>query len=150
MALVERRQDARHPNVRYGREQTAVAYREALAECPVPQRSRDNRELVRSIVEEHFNSLPMGIKFYFYQRGETGEADIRIKFSNKSRCYAGTAAKSVRRSSKPTMKLGLETPKRFNGQDRRLCFKTSSCTSSDMPLAFSTSISIRIAGRSGT
>ncbi|KAJ4229083.1 hypothetical protein NW759_003807 [Fusarium solani] len=65
----------------------------------------------------------MGIKFYFYQRGETGEADIRIKFSNKSRCYAGTAAKSVRRSSKPTMKLGLETPKRFNGQGRRLCFQ---------------------------
>ncbi|KAJ4156436.1 hypothetical protein NW754_008067 [Fusarium falciforme] len=85
--------------------------------------SRDNRELVRSIVEEHFDSLPIGIKFYFYQRGETGEADIRIKFSNKSRCYAGTAAKSVRRSSKPTMKLDLETPRRFNGQDRRLCFQ---------------------------
>ena len=62
----------------------------------------------------------MSIKFNFYQGDKSGEADIRIKFSNKSLCYSGTAAKSVRWSSKPTMKLDLETPKRFNDQDGRL------------------------------
>ncbi|UPL02248.1 hypothetical protein LCI18_013182 [Fusarium solani-melongenae] len=87
--------------------------------------SRSSRELVRSIVEEHFDFLPIGIKFYFYQRGKTGEVDIRIKFSNTSRCYVGTAAKSVRRGSKPTMRLDLETPKCFSGQDRRLCLHKS-------------------------
>ncbi|KAL2671360.1 hypothetical protein Neosp_013943 [[Neocosmospora] mangrovei] len=82
--------------------------------------SRQTRDLVQSIVEEHINSLPMGIKFYFYQRHDTGEADIRIKFTDMSDSYVGTSAKLVDQSSEPTMRLDFETPTRLNGEDRRL------------------------------
>lgn len=87
--------------------------------------SHDIKELVQSIVEEHFNSLPLGIKFYFYQRGESGIADIRIKFSNKSRSYVGTSSKSVHRSSKPTMRLDIETSRHSNRRERLLWFQGS-------------------------
>ncbi|RSL54270.1 hypothetical protein CEP54_009969 [Fusarium duplospermum] len=76
--------------------------------------SWSNREFVRTTVEAHFNSLPMGIKFYFYKEGETGKADIRIKFSNMSYSYAGTNAKLVRWSRKPTMLLDCEPPFRLS------------------------------------
>jgi len=87
--------------------------------------SRYTKDFVRSIVEEHINSLPMGIKFYFCQKYEAGKADIRVKFTNNSCSYVGTAAKSARRSSKQTMKLDIESLRRLNGQDRRLCFQSS-------------------------
>ncbi|KAJ4309541.1 hypothetical protein N0V84_011443 [Fusarium piperis] len=77
------------------------------------------RRLVRSTVEENFHSLPMGIKFYFYRRGQRGKADIRIKFSNISHSRIGTDAKSVLRGQ-PTMKLNFTDMGRSNDKDQRL------------------------------
>ncbi|RSM08780.1 hypothetical protein CEP52_004452 [Fusarium oligoseptatum] len=68
-------------------------------------------EFVRATVEAHFNSLLMGIRFYFNEAGEIGKADIRIKFSNTfSYSHAGTNAKLVRWSRRPTMVLDCEAP----------------------------------------
>ncbi|RSL90161.1 hypothetical protein CDV31_015743 [Fusarium ambrosium] len=62
-----------------------------------------SREFVRATVEAHFNSLLMGIRFYFNEAGEIGKADIRIKFSNTlSYSHAGINAKLVRWSRRPT------------------------------------------------
>ncbi|RTE79745.1 hypothetical protein BHE90_005779 [Fusarium euwallaceae] len=65
-----------------------------------------SREFVRATVEARFNSLLMGIRFYFNEAGEIGKADIRIKFSNTlSYSHAGTNAKLVRWSRRPTTVL---------------------------------------------
>lgn len=81
--------------------------------------SWSKRQLVRSTVEEHFHSLPMGIKFYFYRRGESGKADIRIKFSSVSQSRVGTSAKSVLWSRKSTMKLYLGNAGRLTSPDEQ-------------------------------
>ncbi|KAM0438648.1 hypothetical protein ACHAPT_001403 [Fusarium lateritium] len=78
-----------------------------------------DREFVRLAVGRHFNTLPMGIRFYFYQEDEPGEADIRIKFSDVIKSRIGMDAKSVGQSSKSTMKFDFSAAEHMSQEDRR-------------------------------
>ncbi|KAF2798695.1 zincin [Melanomma pulvis-pyrius CBS 109.77] len=63
------------------------------------------QDTVKKIVKEHYNSIPMRIRFKFLDDGATDSSDIRITFVTESKAYIGRHAKGYR--GKPTMWLNM-------------------------------------------
>ncbi|KAI0967911.1 hypothetical protein F4678DRAFT_475036 [Xylaria arbuscula] len=56
--------------------------------------STEQQNLVKNVVQKHYNSLFIGIHFAFLSMSEKNRSDIRLEFSNKSWSLIGKAAQA--------------------------------------------------------
>ncbi|KAK0673796.1 hypothetical protein QBC41DRAFT_310582 [Cercophora samala] len=60
------------------------------------------KDYVKQLVNQHYNSLPLRIKFFFFTDGASGDSDIRVQFNeNKSCSYLARDAENY--PNKPTL-----------------------------------------------
>ncbi|KAK7921461.1 hypothetical protein PG985_009483 [Apiospora marii] len=78
--------------------------------------SQEQRRLVKRIVIEHYNSIPMVIRFVFLRPRDLGLADIRVRFAEGEDSWSlqGTENKYALIGYKPTMTLNLSGGTEFH------------------------------------
>ncbi|RSL55248.1 hypothetical protein CEP54_009504 [Fusarium duplospermum] len=76
-----------------------------------------DQETVKKCVTEHYNSFPMRLRFKFLEPGDPEHSDIRITFTNESRCLIGRSAENHR--GEPTMWLNMHRDSSMGAEERR-------------------------------
>ncbi|KAJ4328736.1 hypothetical protein N0V84_000738 [Fusarium piperis] len=76
-----------------------------------------DQETVKKCVTEHYNSIPMRLRFMFLGPGDPEHSDIRITFTNESKCLVGRSAENHR--GEPTMWLNMHRTSTMGAEARR-------------------------------
>ncbi|KAM6530265.1 hypothetical protein FALCPG4_008390 [Fusarium falciforme] len=76
-----------------------------------------DQETVKKCVTEHYNSIPMRPRFKFLEPGDPEHSDIRITFTNESKCLIGRSAENHR--GEPTMWLNMHRDSSMGAEARR-------------------------------
>ncbi|KAK8009328.1 hypothetical protein PG991_011879 [Apiospora marii] len=78
--------------------------------------SQEQRRLVKRIIIENYNSIPMVIRFVFLRPRDLGLADIRVRFADGEDSWSlqGTENKYALIGYKPTMTLNLSGGAEFH------------------------------------
>ncbi|KAJ4190456.1 Peptidase M12A domain-containing protein [Fusarium falciforme] len=76
-----------------------------------------DQDTVKKCVTEHYNSIPMRLRFKFLEPGDPEHSDIRITFTNESKCLIGRSAENHRRE--PTMWLNMHRDSSMGAEARR-------------------------------
>ncbi|KAK7947932.1 uncharacterized protein PG986_008818 [Apiospora aurea] len=72
----------------------------------------EQKSLVRSVVKENYNAIPMRIRFSFLSSRETGPSNVRIKFIDSGISWADIGmGKANQQPNEPTMELNLGNKK---------------------------------------
>ncbi|KAK4661552.1 uncharacterized protein QC763_705480 [Podospora pseudopauciseta] len=66
------------------------------------------KDYVKQLVNKHYNSLPLRIKFFFFTDGTSGDSDIRVQFNDKESC-SYLARDAERYPNKPTLWINRST-----------------------------------------
>lgn len=64
-----------------------------------------DRRIVNQLVTEHYNSIPMRLRFQFLQPSDPSPSDIRVAFSDRSESYVGRNA--AKHPGQPTMWIDM-------------------------------------------
>ncbi|KAM0420472.1 hypothetical protein ACHAPT_011765 [Fusarium lateritium] len=76
-----------------------------------------DQETVKNCVTKHYNSIPMRLRFRFLEPGDPEHSDIRITFTNESKCLLGRTAENHR--GEPTMWLNMHRDSSTGAEARR-------------------------------
>ncbi|KAI8664483.1 Peptidase M12A domain-containing protein [Fusarium keratoplasticum] len=76
-----------------------------------------DQETVKKYVTDHYNSIPMRLRFKFLGPGDPEHSDIRITFTNESKCLIGRSAENHR--GEPTMWLNMHRDSSMGAEARR-------------------------------
>lgn len=76
-----------------------------------------DQNLVKYLVEKHYHTIPMRIRFKFLEMETIGHSDIRLEFTTWSECYIGRSAE--KRPKETTMWVNLHS-KIQNHEERQI------------------------------